>query len=181
MACTITLSAYEPGCNTIGGVEAVYIIDKDAREGTDITVTVTNGAGTIAGTPASGTAYLWKQLQNGFNFTQPITATANEGTNTIVQTLEGQLRGYTAANIYLINQLRKTRTEAVVKLRSGVYLYAGLDDIGLQVTGGDNGQSGQGANDFQGVNLTLTCETFDEAPTITFSEFDAAFTITEPA
>lgn len=174
--CTPVLSAYTNGCNSTSGVESIYMIDKKARETAAVAISVTAGAGTISGT--GGTAYLWQPLQTGnFSFTQPITQDQASGTTSVLQTLTGKLDGYSAALVYLSGELRKGRFEAVIKMRSGVYIYAGLDFAGLQVAGGDGGRTGAGANDPNGIEINLTCESKSEAPTIDFQEFNAAFNI----
>ena len=178
MSCTPTLAAFSPGCNNVSGIKQLYIIDKAAREDAGITISVTNGAGTIAGTGAS--AYLWKPLQNNFSLTQPVTQSNNDGTSYVTQTLTGVLHGYSAALVYLMGELRKGRNEAVCELRDGTFVYVGLDYPGLQISGGDGGASGQAIGDPKGATVELTCESASEAPTITFSEFEAAFTIVEP-
>lgn len=179
MACEVTLTAFEPGCNSVGGIKQLYIIDKDARETAGVTISVTNGAATIAGT--GGTAYLWKPLQEGFSYTQAITQQNNDGTSSVLQSIDGVLHGVNAATSYLITELRKGRFEALVEQRDGTYMYFGLDFPGLQIGGGDAGASGQGINDPQGVTINLTCVSETNAPEVTFSEFEAAFTITSPA
>lgn len=175
MSCTVVLSAYGRGCNSVSGIEKIYMIDKAARELAGITLSVTTGAATIAGT--GGTAYEWNPMQNGFSFTQPITQDNSAGTSSIVQTLDGVLHGYSAAVVYLIGELRKGRFEAAIKMRNGTYIYAGLDQTGLQIGGGDSGATGAAINDPSGTTINLTCECQDEAPTIIFSEFETAFTI----
>lgn len=174
--CTLTLAAFTRGCNSQGGVELFYIIDKSAREASSVTLSVASGAMTIGGT--GGAAFTIKPIQNNTTFTHPVTADPNTGTFSCLQTLEVNLHNYTAALVDLWGQIAKGRLEAVVKMKNGTYFYAGYEDNGLQLSGGDAGFTGTGINDPQGQTWSLTCESTAPAPTVTFSEFDAAFTIT---
>lgn len=173
--CTLTLTAFDKGCNSNGGVELFYLIDKSAREASAVTLSTTAGALTIGGT--GGTAYTYKPIQNNTTFTQPITATPDSGTYSYLQTLESTFHNYSAALVELVQQISKGRLEAVVKMRNGTYFYAGIDFTGLQLSGGDGGFTGTGINDPNGHTISLTCESTTLAPTVTFSEFETAFTI----
>ena len=175
MACTVVLSPFDRGCSSVSGIEKIYMIDKAARITAGVTVSVTAGAAIIGGT--GGTAYEWNPLQNGFSFSQPITQDNSAGTSSLVQTLDGVLHGYSALTVYISEQLRLGRFEAAIKMRNGTYIYAGLDSTGLQVAGGDAGATGASINDPNGTTINMTCESQNEAPTFTFPEFAAAFTI----
>lgn len=179
MACTITLSAFAAGCNSVGGIKQLYIIDKAQRIASSVVIAVSSGQANITGTGA--TAFLWKPLQEGFSFTQAITQQNNDGTSSVLQSIDGILHGLSAANSFLIAELRKGRFEAVVETREGKGFYFGLDFPGLQIGGGDAGASGQGINDASGVTINLTCASSTEAPEVDLSEFATAFTIEEPA
>lgn len=173
--CTVVLSAHTRGCSTPGGIEQIYMIIKSEREVSNVVYTVTNGALTMTG--EAGNAYLWKPLQNGFALTQPITQDNNAGSTYITQTLEGVLSGYSAGNSYLIDQLRKGRFEAAIQMRDGSFVYAGLDNTGLQISGGDAGATGKAIGDANGVTINMTCESTEAAPTFSISEFNTSFTI----
>jgi len=80
----------------------------------------------------------------------------------------------------MAGDLAKGRLEAVVKTRSGTYVYLGFDGTGLQDNGSDFG-IGAGVGDAIGITLALQSQGSAPAPTLTFSEFEAAFTITEAA
>ena len=176
MACSITLTAFDKGCNSNGGVELFYLIDKAAREASSVTLSVSAGALTIGGT--GGAAFTYKPIQNNTTFTQPITAAPDSGTFSFVQTLESNFHNYSAALVNLWEQFAKGRFEALLKMRNGTYVYAGIEFNGLQLSGGDAGFTGTTINDPNGHTLTFTCESTAVAPVADFAEFQAAFTIT---
>ena len=177
--CTLSLSAYKRGCKTVGGVEKVYLIDKSAREDSSVTLAVSAGAITIGG--SGGAAYELFPTQNVSTFTQPNTSDNNAGTTFVTQTLDFTLHGYTAALVALSEEIAKGRMEAVVLMKDGTYMYAGFEANGLQSSGGDFGFTGTSIGDQNGFTFNLTCESRTSAPIVTFSEFDAAFTITSPS
>jgi len=173
--CTLTLSTYKRGCKTVGGVDRIYLIDKSARENSSVTLSVASGAVTIGGT--GGAAFELIPTQNISSFTQPRTDDNNANTTFVTQTLEFTLHGMSAALVALAEEIGKGRLEALVKMKSGTYLYAGLEDNGLQSNGGDSGFTGTAVGDQVGFTFTLTCESERSAPTATYSEFETAFTI----
>jgi len=177
--CTLSLSTYQRGCKTVGGVEKIYIIDKGAREDSSVTLAVSAGAITIGGT--GGTAYELYPSQNVSSFTQPRTDDNNAGTTYVTQTLEFTLHGYTAALVSLAEEIAKGRLEALVKMKNGVYFYAGYEANGLQSAGGDSGFTGASVGDQVGFTFTLTCESERSAPVAVYSEFATAFTINTPS
>lgn len=174
--CTLSLSAYKRGCKTVGGVEKVYLVDKSARELSAVTLTVSAGAVTIGGT--GGAAFELFPTQNISSFTQPPTIDNNAGTTFVTQTLEFTLHGYSAALVALAEEIGKGRMEALVKMKNGTYLYAGIESNGLQASGGDFGFTGTSIGDQNGFTFSLSCESTTSAPTATFSEFETAFTVT---
>lgn len=182
--CTLTLSAYKSGCKSVGGISELYLIDKSERLAVPALVMgVTAGALTI--TPDDTTfpnAYKIQPRENNASFTQPVTDENTAGTTFVTQTLEFPLHGYSAALVDLADNIRKGRMEALIKLRSGVYVYAGLSETGLQSNGGSHGDSGAAIGDAQAFTFSLSSESTEVAPVLTaFSEFSAAFTIVEPS
>jgi len=179
--CTLSLSAYKSGCKVVGGISEFYLIDKAARLAeTDLVMAVTSGALSI--TPGSGSpapsAFKVEPRENNCTFTQPVTDENTAGTSFVTQTLEFTLHGYSAALVSLADQVRKGRMEALIKLRSGIYVYAGLDYTGLQSNGGSAGDSGTAIGDALAFTFTLTSEGTEAAPVLAdFAEFSSAFTI----
>ncbi len=182
--CTLTLSAYKSGCKSVGGISELYFIDKSARLADDqLIMSVTDGSLTITAGGAPGpSAYKIVPRENNWTFTQPSTDENTAGTTFVTQTLEGVLHGYTPELVTLANNIRKGRMEVLVKLRSGVYVYAGLDETGLQSNGGSAGDSGTAIGDALGFTISLASEATESAPVLpAFSEFSDAFTIVSAA
>ena len=177
--CTLSLSAYKSGCKVVGGISEFYLIDKSARLAvSDLVMAVTSGALAITAGATKPDAYKVEPRENNCTFTQPVTDENTAGTSFVTQTLEFTLHGYSAALVSLADQVRKGRMEALIKLRSGVYVYAGLDYTGLQSNGGSAGDSGTAIGDALAFTFTLTSEGTEAAPVLAdFTEFSDAFTI----
>lgn len=177
--CTLSLSAYKSGCKVVGGISEFYLIDKSARlADTDLVMAVTSGALAITAGATRPNAYKVEPRENNCTFTQPVTDENTAGTSFVTQTLEFTLHGYSAALVSLADQVRKGRMEALIKLRSGVYVYAGLDYTGLQSNGGSAGDSGTAIGDALAFTFTLTSEGTEAAPVLAdFASFTDAFTI----
>ena len=179
--CTLTLSAYKSGCKSVGGISEFYLIDKSKRlDVSDLVMAVTAGALTITAGGTTPPAYKIQPRENNASFTQPVTDENTAGTSFVTQTLEFPLHGYSAALVSLADNIRKGRMEALIKLRSGVYVYAGLSETGLQSNGGSHGDSGAAIGDAQAFTFSLSSESVEVAPVLTtFSEFSTAFEITK--
>ena len=177
--CTLSLSAYKSGCKVVGGISEFYLIDKSARLAvSDLVMAVTSGALAITAGATRPNAYKVEPRENNRTFTQPVTDENTAGTSFVTQTLEFTLHGYSAALVSLADQVRKGRMEALIKLRSGIYVYAGLDYTGLQSNGGSAGDSGTAIGDALAFTFTLTSEGTEAAPVLAdFTEFSDAFTI----
>lgn len=177
--CTLSLSAYKSGCKVVGGISEFYLIDKSARLAvSDLVMAVTSGALSITAGATNPNAYKIDPRENNCTFTQPVTDENTAGTSFVTQTLEFTLHGYSAALVSLADQVRKGRMEALIKLRSGIYVYAGLDYTGLQSNGGSAGDSGTAIGDALAFTFTLTSEGAEAAPVLAdFAEFSDAFTI----
>jgi hypothetical protein len=178
--CTLSLSAYKSGCKNIGGISEFYLIDKSERlAAPNLVMAVASGALTIT-EDADLKPKAWKiqPRENNCTFTQPVTDENTAGTSFVTQTLEFTLHGYSATLVSLADEVRKGRMEALIKLRSGVYVYAGLDYTGLQSNGGSAGDSGTAIGDALAFTFTLTSEATEAAPVLAdFTEFSDAFTI----
>lgn len=177
--CTLSLSAYKSGCKVVGGISEFYLIDKSARLAvSDLVMAVTSGALAITAGATRPSAFKVEPRENNCTFTQPVTDENTAGTSFVTQTLEFTLHGYSAALVSLADQVRKGRMEALIKLRSGIYVYAGLDYTGLQSNGGSAGDSGTAIGDALAFTFTLTSEGTEAAPVLAdFTEFSDAFTI----
>lgn len=173
---SLTLSAFKRPTKQPGGNRKLYIIDKEAREDSTVAYAVSAGVCTISGT--GGAAFELTPAQNNIAITQAPSDDNDANSTFVTQQIEFTLHDYNGALVDLAKNIRIGRLEALVETKTGKYLLMGLEENGLQSSGGDHGFSGQAAADGQGFTFTLTCEAQDSAPTVTFSEFEAAFDIT---
>lgn len=176
MSCTLTLSAYKRGCATPSGIKSLYIIDHEARK--DSSVVLSEDLGSLSITGTGGQAYHIEPVFNTATVTTPITSDATSNAFKYDRNLEFKLDGYSKELSVLVQNIVKGRTEVLVEWVNGVYTYMG-DERGLSVTGGDAGTTATNLNDPKGVTLTLMEESTKPMPTVVFSEFSAAFTVTE--
>lgn len=174
-------SAYKRGSKSVGGIKKVYLINKDEREASDLVLTVTDGALVITGTADVCKAWEVTPKQNSFNFTQPEASNNDNNTGYVTQTLGGFLDGYSAAVTDLVNKLRLDRSEVGIEFKNGTFIVAGIEENGLQSSGGDGGASGQAMADANGYDLLITCESKLSAPTCVKSNFTDLFQIITPA
>jgi len=176
--CTLTLSASKPGCATPSGIDSIYLIDRTARQATEVTIAVADGVATFSGT--GGTAYHIIPVFNTTSITNPITSEATSNAFKFDRTLEFKIDNYTASTVVLVENIIKGKTEVLVKWVNGNYTYMG-EQRGMTLTGGDAGTAGVNLSDPKGVTLTLTEEATAPMQTVLFSGFTAAFTVTEPS
>lgn len=179
--CTITLTAYKRACRTVSGIKNIYLIDKAAREAvTEITLSVTSGALTIANDGGEVSAYKITPVQNNATLTAPPSGDVATNTAFVTQSLDFYLHGYTAVISSLFTNLMKGRFEALVEFTNGTLVYVGLDDNGLQLTGGDATQSGTAKGENEGSQIVLTCESAIAPPVLaSLASFTDAFDVTE--
>lgn len=175
MSCPITLSAHSIPCPSIGGVQAIYLIDKQEVEALETPNTYAIAAGVLTITSGGGAvkvnAYKVEAVDNTFNFTQPVTANQDANTAYVVQTIEGRLDGYTAGNVALAGEIRKGKFECIIETRDGKLIYAGYDPSapfvrGLRTAGGDAGMTGASSDDPTGLSINLTMQSIQTAPII---------------
>tara|TARA_R110000851_G_scaffold65261_1_gene148264 strand:- start:1126 stop:1659 length:534 start_codon:yes stop_codon:yes gene_type:complete len=176
MSCTITLSAYKRGCATPSGIKSLYLIGHEARQTAGVTLTISEGVMSFVGSGAE--AYHIEPVFNTATVTTPITSDATSNAFKYDRNLEFKLDGYNANISTLVDNIVKGRTEVLVEWVNGTYTYMG-DERGCSVTGGDAGTSATNMGDAKGVTLTLMEESTKPMPTVTFSEFNTAFEITE--
>lgn len=172
MSCPVRLSAHKIPCPTMGGIQAVYFIDKAEIAGLEEPLTYAINAGVLTIThpdSADLRAFKIEAIQNTFNFTQPITSNQESNTVYFLQTLEGRLDGITAENSVLATEINKGTFEVIIEMRNGKLIYAGYDpdaglNRGLRSGGGDGGATGAAAEDPTGFTLNLTMQCSIAAP-----------------
>ena len=179
MSCTLTLSAYKRGCATPSGIDSIYLIDHEVRKSSEVVFSIVNGAMTITSGGGTIPAYHVEPVFNTSTVTTPITSDATSNAFKYDRNLEFKLDGYNAEIATLTENLIKGRTEVLIKWVNGTYTYMG-NERGCSATGSDAGTSGAALADAKGVTITLMEEAIQPMPIVTFSEFAAAFTITEP-
>ena len=172
--CTLTLANWAVGCKSIGGVTALYVIDKADRISNSITYAIANSVLTITGT--GGTYYKIDPTQNSFSISNPTNASGDANSLFYLQSIAGMMHGNTAAGTALVEQINKGRTEWLVEFADGTYRMMGTDTAGMEADGGDGLASGQAAGDAKGSTLSLSCQSTYIAPTVAFDSFTAAFT-----
>lgn len=178
--CELTLAAWQPNCPDISGIRNLYVISKAARITAGISYAVLNGAITITGT--GGAAFKLEPKQNTFTASNAEGGDVNANSLFYTQTLNGVLHGSSAAKKSLVQEINKGVTEWLVEYADGTFEFYGTDTMGMQSDrSGDGQNSGTAAADAKGSTINLISESAYIAPTLaTFSEFEAAFTVTEP-
>jgi hypothetical protein len=156
MACSNILYGHNSAgaCKIIGGVETVYLTNSD-----DVTAVGTTGptpltqinSFTMGAT--SDFFYEFKQIQETSSLTMTPTANIQNYSLFYDCVLTLVFTDYNAELRYIVKSLADNNLVAVVKLRSGEYLYVG-QELGLDINGGEGG-SGVAAGDRNGFSLTF--------------------------
>ena len=156
MACSLILYGHNAAgaCKIIGGVSEVYIANSDSVSAVGTTgpapVTQINSF-TMGGT--ADFFYAFKQIQETSSLTMTPTANVQNYSLFYDCILTLVFTDYNAELRYVVKSLADNNLVAVVKLRSGEYLYVG-QELGLDINGGDGG-SGLAAGDRNGFSLTF--------------------------
>ena len=155
MACSNILYGHNAAgaCKIIGGVETVYITNSD-----NITAVGTTGPSPVTQINSftyatGGTWYEFKQIQETSSLTMTPTANVQNYSLFYDCVLTLVFTDYNAELRYVVKSLADNNLVAVVKLRSGEYLYVG-QELGLDINGGEGG-SGVAAGDRNGFSLTF--------------------------
>ena len=139
-------------CKIIGGVDTVYLANSD-----DVTAIGLTGAGTsteaINSITAGGTGifFEFKQIQETSSFTATPNSNVQNGSLFYETLLTIVFTDYNASLRYVIKTLAENNLVAVVKLKTGQYIYLG-ESGGLDINGGEGG-SGTASGDRNGVSL----------------------------
>lgn len=155
MACSSILYGHNAAgaCKIIGGVETVYITNSD-----NITAVGTTGPSPVTQINSftyatGGLWYEFQQIQETSSLTMTPTANVQNYSLFYDCVLTLVFTDYTAELRYVVKTLAENNLVAVVKLRSGEYLYVG-QELGLDINGGE-GSSGVAAGDRNGFSLTF--------------------------
>jgi len=139
-------------CKIIGGLETVYLANSE-----DITAVGVTGSGTsseaINSITAGGTGvfFEFRQIQETSSFTATPNANVQNGSLFYETLLTIVFTDYNASLRYVIKTLAENNLVAVVKLKTGQYVYLG-ESGGLDINGGEGG-SGTASGDRNGASL----------------------------
>ncbi len=151
MSCDISNGFAEPCKSSIGGLDALYLINYGDFSASDITYNGTN-TDQIDDINSVSTVYKF-DLKGANSFEQTITSSRDNGTTFVEQTLTVSLKQQSAVKHKLIKLLSYGRPHIVVRTRAGQYFLAGLER-GMDLTTGVI-SNGTAAGDMNGYTLTF--------------------------
>lgn len=158
MACSISSGRTEPCKDSVGGLNAIYIINfEDTNYApTDDTVVGRNIQElTKIGTGSGSEVNAYKfELKGGSSFTQNVQSSRENGTLAFEQVLELQLKKLTKQSHKEIKALAFGRPHIIVEDYNGNLFLAGREH-GMEVTGGTI-VTGAAMSDLSGYTLTFT-------------------------
>jgi hypothetical protein len=152
MACDISLGRVTPCKDSVGGLDAIYLINESELSYDNLTfdALMTDSIEGVTGTP---TAYKW-ELKGTSTFTQNIVSSRENGTTYFEQVLEltfTRMDAYTHREIKLLSY---GNPKVIVKDNNGNFFLVGAKH-GADVTGGTI-VTGGNMGDLNGYTLTLT-------------------------
>ena len=148
MSCDISRGRLEPCKDSVGGLNAVYFINKGGiTAGYDVTDT------DVIDDLGSPTAYKF-DIKGGSTYTENITSSRENGTNTFEQVLELQLTKLTKEDHKTVKLLAYGSPHILIEDNNGNVFVAGLEH-GLDVSGGTI-VSGAAMGDMSGYTLTFS-------------------------
>jgi hypothetical protein len=152
MSCDISNGVAEPCKSSVGGLDALYLINYADYSAADITYNATN---TDQIDDINGVATMYKfELKGANSFEQTITSSRDNGTTFVEQTLTVTLKQQSAAKHKLVKLLAYGRPHIVVRTRAGQYFLAGLER-GMDMATGTI-SNGTAMGDLNGYTLTFT-------------------------
>ena len=148
MSCDISRGRLEPCKDSVGGLNAVYFINKGGiTAGYDVTDT------DVIDDLGSPTAYKF-DIKGGSTYTENITSSRENGTTTFEQVLELQLTKLTKEDHKTVKLLAYGSPHVLIEDNNGNVFVAGLEH-GLDVSGGTI-VSGAAMGDMSGYTLTFS-------------------------
>ena len=153
MSCDIANGRVEPCKDTVGGLDAIYIINYgDYAYPADFTFDAND---TDMIDAISNVANIYKfELKGTNSFEQTITPSRDNGTTFVEQVLTVSLKKQDALTHKMVKLLSFGRPHVVVRTRSNQYFLAGLER-GLDMTSGVV-SNGTAMGDMSGYTLTFT-------------------------
>ena len=158
MACSISSGRTEPCKDSVGGLNAVYIINFEDTNYAPTDDTVSGRVVqelTSVGTSGVAKVNAYKfELKGGSSFTQNVQASRENGTLAFEQVLELQLKKLTKDSHKEIKALAFGRPHIIVEDYNGKLFLAGREH-GMEVTGGTI-VTGAAMSDLSGYTITFT-------------------------
>jgi len=149
MSCDISRGRKEPCKDSAGGLNAVYLINKQ-----DLTVTY-DGSDTDVITSIGSSIPAFKfDIKGSSTYTENITSSRENGTTTFEQVLELQLTKLTKEDHKTVKLIAYGSPSVLVEDNNGNVFVAGLEH-GLDVSGGTI-VSGASMGDMSGYTLTFS-------------------------
>jgi len=150
MSCDISRGRLEPCKDSVGGLNAVYFINKGDLGAVTYDAANTDAIDSFAGTP---TAYKF-DIKGGSTYTENITSSRENGTTTFEQVLELQLTKLTKEDHKTVKLLAYGSPHILVEDNNGNVFVAGLEH-GMDISGGTI-VSGAAMGDMSGYTLTFS-------------------------
>ena len=152
MSCDISNGVAEPCKSSVGGLDALYLINYGDYSASDITYNVTD---TDMIDDINGVSNIYKfELKGANSFEQTITSSRDNGTTFVEQTLTVTLKQQSAAKHKLVKLLAYGRPHVIVRTRANQYFIAGLER-GMDMATGTI-SNGTAMGDLNGYTLTFT-------------------------
>lgn len=152
MSCDISNGVAEPCKSSVGGLDALYLINYGDYSASDITYDVTN---TDMINDINSVSNIYKfELKGANSFEQTITSSRDNGTTFVEQTLTVTLKQQSAAKHKLVKLLAYGRPHIIVRTRANQYFLAGLER-GMDMATGTI-SNGTAMGDLNGYTLTFT-------------------------
>jgi hypothetical protein len=154
MSCDISRGRLEPCKDSVGGLNAIYFVNKGAFDLSDVTYDTAN-TDAIESFGALSTVPAFKfDIKGGSTYTENIQGSRDNGTTVFEQVLELQLTKLTKEDHKTIKLLAFGSPTVLVEDNNGNVFVAGLEH-GLDISGGTI-VSGAAMADMSGYTLTFT-------------------------
>lgn len=152
MSCDISNGVAEPCKSSVGGLDALYLINYGDYSASDITY---DGTQTDMINDINSVSNIYKfELKGANSFDQIITSSRDNGTTFVEQTLTVTLKQQSAAKHKLVKLLAYGRPHIIVRTRANQYFLAGLER-GMDMATGTI-SNGTAMGDLNGYTLTFT-------------------------
>lgn len=149
MSCDISRGRLEPCKDSVGGLNAVYFINKQ-----DLTVTYNIADADVIDSLGTAIPAFKFDIKGGSTYTENITSSRENGTTTFEQVLELQLTKLTKEDHKTIKLLAYGSPSILIEDNNGNIFVAGLEH-GLDISGGTI-VSGASMGDMSGYTLTFS-------------------------